>query len=113
MLTLKPRYNLYGGRVSAAQFLRQLSEKLPHMTELSLPFRQDYESATRDLRALLTLEPRYMLYGGRVSAAQFLRQLSKKVPPLSKGECWLRLYERWSAVDDIGALAAVHKVGPM
>jgi hypothetical protein len=51
-----------------------------------------------------------MLYGGRVSAAEFLRQLSKKVPPLSKGECWLRLYERWSAVDDIGALAAVHKV---
>ncbi|GAQ82116.1 ethylene overproducer1-like protein [Klebsormidium nitens] len=71
---------------------------------------QDFEAVARDLRVLLTLEPQYLLYGGRVSGAQFLKQLAKKVAPLSKGDCWLRLYERWSAVDDIGSLAVVHRM---
>ncbi|KAB2607128.1 ethylene-overproduction protein 1-like [Pyrus ussuriensis x Pyrus communis] len=50
---------------------------------------EDYESALRDIRVLLTLEPNYMMFHGKVSGDYL---------------CWMQLYDQWSSVDDIGSL---------
>lgn len=71
---------------------------------------QEYEGAVRDVRALLTLDPSYMMYGGRLGANQLLRLLSQHVEQWSKADCWMQLYDRWSSVDDIGSLAVVHQM---
>ncbi|XP_024388746.1 ethylene-overproduction protein 1 [Physcomitrium patens] len=71
---------------------------------------QEYEGAVRDVRALLTLDPSYMMYAGRVGANQLLRLLSQHVEQWSKADCWMQLYDRWSSVDDIGSLAVVHQM---
>ncbi|KAJ7520749.1 hypothetical protein O6H91_19G021200 [Diphasiastrum complanatum] len=71
---------------------------------------QDYAGAVRDLRALLTLEPSYVMYSGRVSATQLLGLLSQNVDQWTKADCWMQLYDRWSSVDDIGSLAVVHQM---
>ncbi|XP_024533927.1 ethylene-overproduction protein 1 [Selaginella moellendorffii] len=71
---------------------------------------QDYDGAVRDIRALLTLDPAYMMYTGRVSAAQLLVLLSEHVDQWTKADCWMQLYDRWSSVDDIGSLAVVHQM---
>lgn len=71
---------------------------------------QDYEGAVRDVRALLTLDSSYMMYGGRVGANQLLRLLSQHVEQWTKADCWMQLYDRWSSVDDIGSLAVVHQM---
>lgn len=71
---------------------------------------QDYDGAVRDVRALLTLDPSYMMYAGRVGANQLLRLLSQHVEQWTKADCWMQLYDRWSSVDDIGSLAVVHQM---
>ncbi|CAM6033069.1 unnamed protein product [Sphagnum compactum] len=71
---------------------------------------QEYEGAIRDVRALLTLNPKYMMFGGRVGAWQLLRLLSQHVEQWTKADCWMQLYDRWSSVDDIGSLAVVHQM---
>lgn len=71
---------------------------------------QDYEAALRDIRAILTLDPNYMMYSGRVAAEQLLRLLNENVGPRTKADCWMQLYDRWSSVDDIGSLAVVHQM---
>ncbi|KAJ7543581.1 hypothetical protein O6H91_09G044200 [Diphasiastrum complanatum] len=71
---------------------------------------QDYAGAVRDLRALLTLDPSYAMYSGRVSATQLLELLSQHVDQWTKADCWMQLYDRWSSVDDIGSLAVVHQM---
>jgi tetratricopeptide (TPR) repeat protein len=71
---------------------------------------QEYEGAVRDVRALLTLDPSYMMYAGRLGANQLLRLLSQHVEQWSKADCWMQLYDRWSSVDDIGSLAVVHQM---
>lgn len=71
---------------------------------------QDYEGALRDIRAILTLDPTYMMYSGRVAADQLLCLLSGHVQQWTKADCWMQLYDRWSSVDDIGSLAVVHQM---
>eukprot|EP01018_Ginkgo_biloba_P000937 Gb_10448 [translate_table: standard] len=71
---------------------------------------QDYDGALRDIRALLTLDPNYMMYSGRVPADQLLRLLCQHVEQWTKADCWMQLYDRWSCVDDIGSLAVVHQM---
>ncbi|KAG6554555.1 hypothetical protein Mapa_003934 [Marchantia paleacea] len=71
---------------------------------------QDYQGATRDVRALLTLDPSFMMYSGRVTAVQLLRLLSLHVDEWTKADCWMQLYDHWSSVDDIGSLAVVHQM---
>lgn len=71
---------------------------------------QDYAGAVRDVRALLTLNPKYTLYSGRVGAFQLLDLLSPHVDQWTVADCWMQLYDRWSSVDDIGSLAVVHEM---
>ncbi|XP_024520512.1 ethylene-overproduction protein 1 [Selaginella moellendorffii] len=70
----------------------------------------DYEAAVRDLRALLTFDPGYRMYSGRVCASQLLDLLKQHVVQWTKADCWMKLYDHWSSVDDISSLAVVHQM---
>lgn len=69
---------------------------------------EDYDGALRDIRALLTLDPYYMMFHGKVHAEQLVELLRLHVQQWSQADCWMQLYDRWSSVDDIGSLAVVH-----
>lgn len=69
---------------------------------------EDYKSAIRDVRALLTLEPNYMVFNGKVSGKHLVGFLSCQIEQCSQADCWMQLYDRWSSVDDIGSLAVIH-----
>lgn len=71
---------------------------------------ENYENALRDIRVVLTLEPNYMFFGGKVKGDCLIEVLRRMVRQLSKADCWMRLYERWSSVDDIGSLAIIHQM---
>lgn len=71
---------------------------------------EDYEAALRDIRALLTLEPNYMMYHGKVHGNYLVELLRRNVQQWSQADCWMQLYDRWSSVDDIGSLAVVHQM---
>lgn len=71
---------------------------------------EDYQSALRDIRALLTLEPNYMMFHGKIRGDRFVDVLSQHGEQWNPADCWLQLYERWSSIDDIGSLAVIHQM---
>ncbi|KAK9176274.1 hypothetical protein WN944_028288 [Citrus x changshan-huyou] len=71
---------------------------------------EDYESALRDTLALLALESNYMMFHGRVSGDHLVKLLNHHVRRSSPADCWIKLYDRWSSVDDIGSLAVIHQM---
>lgn len=71
---------------------------------------EDYESALRDTLALLALESNYMMFHGRVSGDHLVKLLNHHVRSWSPADCWIKLYDRWSSVDDIGSLAVIHQM---
>ncbi|XP_065882272.1 ethylene-overproduction protein 1-like [Euphorbia lathyris] len=71
---------------------------------------EDYESALRDIRALLTLEPNYMMFNGKICGDRLVEVLSRRVQQANLADCWMKLYEQWSRVDDIGSLAVIHQM---
>lgn len=71
---------------------------------------EDYGSALRDIRVILTLEPNYKMFHGKVSGDYLIELLSHQVQQWSQADCWMKLYERWSCVDDIGSLAIIHQM---
>ncbi|CAI9782361.1 unnamed protein product [Fraxinus pennsylvanica] len=70
----------------------------------------DYEGALRDTRALLTLDPHYMMFHGKLQGCHLVELLSHHVQQWSHADCWIQLHDRWSSVDDIGSLAVVHQM---
>ncbi|THU68232.1 hypothetical protein C4D60_Mb08t01750 [Musa balbisiana] len=71
---------------------------------------EDYEGALQDLRALMTLNPNYMMFHGKLHGDQLIDLLQQNVKLWDMADCWMQLYDRWSAVDDIGSLAVVHQM---
>lgn len=71
---------------------------------------EDYESALRDTLALLALESNYMMFHGRVSGDHLVKLLNHHVRSWSPADCWIKLYDRWSSVDDIGSLAVINQM---
>lgn len=70
----------------------------------------NYELALQDVRAILTLDPNYMMFHGKMHGEQLIDALGQYVQQLNMADCWMQLYDRWSAVDDIGSLAVVHQM---
>ncbi|GJN31169.1 hypothetical protein PR202_gb19533 [Eleusine coracana subsp. coracana] len=68
---------------------------------------EEYELAVQDVRAILTLDPGYMMFHGRMHGDQLVEHLRGYVQQWDMADCWMQLYDRWSAVDDIGSLAVV------
>ncbi|KAK8495310.1 hypothetical protein V6N13_094287 [Hibiscus sabdariffa] len=71
---------------------------------------EDYGSALRDIRALLTLEPNYKMFHEQVRGDTLIELLNHKVQQGSQADCWMQLYDRWSSVDDIGSLSVIHQM---
>jgi len=71
---------------------------------------KDYDSAIRDIRALLTLEPNYITSNEKITGKDLVHLLSHVVQQKSQAECWIQLYEQWSSVDDVGSLAIIHQM---
>lgn len=71
---------------------------------------KDYEGALRDVRAILTLDPNYMVFYGNMHGGHLVELLRPVAQQWSQADCWMQLYDRWSSVDDIGSLAVVHKM---
>ncbi|KAL1321738.1 hypothetical protein HN51_066618 [Arachis hypogaea] len=71
---------------------------------------KDYEGALRDVRAILTLDPNYMMFHGNMRGDHLVELLRPVAQQWSQADCWIQLYDRWSSVDDIGSLAVVHKM---
>ncbi|PWZ55476.1 Ethylene-overproduction protein 1 [Zea mays] len=68
------------------------------------------ELAVQDVRAILTLDPTYMMFHGRMHGEQLIELLRGQVQQWDMADCWMQLYGRWSAVDDIGSLAVVQQM---
>ncbi|KAL2558742.1 Uncharacterized protein Fot_03481 [Forsythia ovata] len=71
---------------------------------------EDYNAAIRDIQALLTLEPNYMMFQGKVIGSHLVELLSQHINQWSPADCWMQLYDRWSSVDDVGSLAVIHQM---
>ncbi|KAH0721808.1 ethylene-overproduction protein 1-like [Solanum tuberosum] len=69
---------------------------------------EDYEGALRDVRALLTLDPQYVMFHGKLQGDKLVELLRHTVQQRNQADCWMQLYDRWSSVDDIGSLGVVH-----
>ncbi|CAK8542004.1 unnamed protein product [Lathyrus sativus] len=71
---------------------------------------KDYEGALRDVRAILTLDPNYMMFHGNMQGTRLVELLRPVAQQWNQADCWMQLYDRWSSVDDIGSLAVVHQM---
>ncbi|KAL8259097.1 hypothetical protein R6Q59_027050 [Mikania micrantha] len=71
---------------------------------------EDYQSAICDVQAILTICPEYRMFEGRVPATQFQTLVREHVPNWTTADYWLQLYDRWSAVDDIGSLSVIYQM---
>lgn len=71
---------------------------------------EEYESAMRDIRALLTLDPNYLMFQGKMRGEHLVELLNQHVQQWCPADCWMQLYDRWSSVDDIGSLAVIHQM---
>jgi tetratricopeptide (TPR) repeat protein len=70
---------------------------------------EDYDSAMRDIRALLTIEANYITLHGRIKG-EYLVQILKSRIQKNQADCWMQLYQQWSSVDDVGSLAIIHQM---
>ncbi|XP_059429582.1 ethylene-overproduction protein 1-like [Corylus avellana] len=71
---------------------------------------EEYESALRDIRVVLTLEPNYMMFHRKITGNYLIELLSQWAQKWSLADCWMQLYQRWSCIDDIGSLAIIHQM---
>jgi hypothetical protein len=51
-----------------------------------------------------------MMFHGRMHGEQLIELLRGQVQLWDMADCWMQLYDRWSAVDDIGSLAVVQQM---
>lgn len=71
---------------------------------------EDYDSAVRDIRALLTIEANYITLHGKIQGEYLVQVLSSRIQKKNQAECWMQLYQQWSSVDDVGSLAITHQM---
>ncbi|CAH1418102.1 unnamed protein product [Lactuca virosa] len=71
---------------------------------------EDYQAAVRDICALLSLDPTYMMFHGKMRGDYLVEVLNQKVQQWTPADCWVELYDRWSCIDDIGSLAIIHQM---
>lgn len=71
---------------------------------------EKYEAAFCDIQAILTLSPGYQMFEGRVDATKLRMLVREHVDKWTTADCWLKLYDRWSSVDDIGSLSVIYQM---
>ncbi|XP_074283872.1 ETO1-like protein 1 [Silene latifolia] len=102
------------GQAAVAEINRLLGFKLAlECLELRFCFYlalENYEAAFCDIQAILTLCPDYLMFEGRVAATKLRILVREHVEKWTTADCWLKLYERWSTVDDIGSLSVIYQM---
>ncbi|KAJ1701779.1 hypothetical protein LUZ63_001558 [Rhynchospora breviuscula] len=68
---------------------------------------EDYRGAFRDVHAMITLDPEWRMFEKRVPMGQMKVLVMEHVERWTTGDCWMNLYDRWSAVDGIGSLSVI------
>ncbi|KAL2934534.1 ETO1-like protein 1, partial [Bienertia sinuspersici] len=71
---------------------------------------ENHEAAFCDVQAILTLSPGYRMFEGRVAATKLRMLVREHVEKWTTADCWLKLYDRWSSVDDIGSLSVIYQM---
>ncbi|XP_061366996.1 ETO1-like protein 1 isoform X2 [Gastrolobium bilobum] len=71
---------------------------------------EDYKAALCDVQTILTLRSDYRMFEGRVAASQLCTLVREHVEHWTTADCWARLYDCWSAVDDIGSLSVIYQM---
>ncbi|KAK7245432.1 hypothetical protein RIF29_40278 [Crotalaria pallida] len=71
---------------------------------------ENYKAALYDVQTILTLCPDYRMFEGRVAASQLCTLVREHVEHWTTADCWARLYDCWSAVDDIGSLSVIYQM---
>ncbi|KAG5043534.1 ETO1-like protein 1 isoform X2 [Glycine soja] len=71
---------------------------------------EDYKAALCDVQTILTLRSDYRMFEGRVAASQLCTLVREHVERWTTADCWARLYDCWSAVDDIGSLSVIYQM---
>ncbi|XP_061338126.1 ETO1-like protein 1 isoform X1 [Gastrolobium bilobum] len=71
---------------------------------------EHYKAALRDVQAILTLCPCYRMFEGRVAASQLCTLVREHVEHWTTADCWARLYDSWSSVDDIKSLSVIYQM---
>ncbi|CAA7394773.1 unnamed protein product [Spirodela intermedia] len=71
---------------------------------------EDYGGALRDVQAILSLSQGHRMLQGRVAAAHLRQLVQEHVEPWSAAECWMQLYDRCAAVDDVGSLSVIYQM---
>ncbi|XP_057517561.1 ETO1-like protein 1 [Amaranthus tricolor] len=71
---------------------------------------ENYEAAFCDVQAILTLSPGYRMFEGRVAATKLRLLVREHVEKWTTADCWFKLYDRWSSVDDIGSLSVIYQM---
>ncbi|KAK7336786.1 hypothetical protein VNO77_17334 [Canavalia gladiata] len=71
---------------------------------------EDYKAALCDVQTILTLRSDYRMFEGRVGASQLCTLVREHVEHWTAADCWARLYDCWSAVDDIGSLSVIYQM---
>jgi tetratricopeptide (TPR) repeat protein len=71
---------------------------------------EDYDSAMRDIRALLTIEANYITLHGRIKGEYLVQILKSRIQKKNQADCWMQLYQQWSSVDDVSSLAIIHQM---
>ena len=80
------------------------------------PLKKPFMSVTsrygwkRDVQAILSLCPSYKMFEGRVAASQLCTLVREHVEHWTTADCWARLYDCWSAVDDIESLSVIYQM---
>ncbi|KAH9614990.1 hypothetical protein KSS87_008417 [Heliosperma pusillum] len=102
------------GQAAVAEINRLLGFKLAlECLELRFCFYlalENYEAAFCDIQAILTLSLDYLMFEGRVAATKLRILVREHVEKWTTADCWLKLYERWSTVDDIGSLSVIYQM---
>lgn len=71
---------------------------------------EDYKAALCDVQTILTLRPDYRMFEGRVAASHLCTLVREHVEHWTTADCWARLYDCWSAVDDVGSLSVIYQM---
>ncbi|KAL0844502.1 hypothetical protein Bca101_017748 [Brassica carinata] len=56
---------------------------------------KNYEGALKDIRALVTLEPNFLMFNKKIHGDHMVELLRPLVQRRNQADCWMQLYDRW------------------
>ncbi|KHN02552.1 ETO1-like protein 1 [Glycine soja] len=88
----------------------QLSSVISSVTSLGWMYQERSLYCDGDKRWEDLEKANYRMFEGRVAASQLCTLVREHVERWTTADCWARLYDCWSAVDDIGSLSVIYQM---